>query len=295
MSCEGFVTFLFLFEEGIKHGKRERGMKMISSSLTAAFAIAAVCTVLAPVVLLIVLGVKRRISGKPLLLGTAAFFVSQVVIRIPVINALSAQSWFQSFSAQHAILYALLLSLTAGLFEESARLGGAMILKKQRSYKDVISFGLGHGLCEVILLVGLSYVSNALLCIIIGGSAEQALDVLPAETLEAAVAQLTAVNPVNVYWGIFERVSAVIFHIFATMLVFQGVINGKTLRYFLLAITAHMAFNLSGVLLGSYIGVEVSEIVMMALALAGGVYVLKQKKTFALSKEGVGSIESSDV
>lgn len=260
---------------------------MISNALTAAFAIAAVCTVLVPVILLIVLGVLKKISLKPLFLGTAAFFVSQVVLRIPIINALSAQSWFQSFSAQNAVLYAVLLSLTAGLFEESARLGGAMILKKQRSFKDVISFGLGHGLCEVILLVGFSYVSNALLCFIINGSAEQALNILPAETLETAVLQLGSINPVNVYWGVFERISAVLFHIFATMLVFKGVIRGKTLRYVLLAIAAHTVFNLSGVLLGSYISVTVSEIVMMALALAGGVYVVLQKKLFTEKTENM--------
>lgn len=253
---------------------------MISNALTIAFTLAAVFTVLVPVILLIVLGVLRRISLKPLLLGTAAFFVSQVVIRIPILNALLTQGWFQSFTVQNALLYALLLSLTAGLFEESARLGGALILKKQRSFKDVISFGLGHGLCEVLLLVGLSYANNALLCIIINGSAEQALNILPAETLQTVLTQLTAINPVNVYWGMFERISAVLFHIFATVLVFQGVVKGKALRYLLLAIGAHTVFNLSGVLLGNYIGVEISEIVMMALALAGSVYVLRQKKFF---------------
>ena len=258
---------------------------MISNSLTAAFAAAAVCTVLVPVILLIVLGVQRKIAVKPLLLGSAAFFVSQMVLRIPIINALSAQSWFQSFSVQNVFLYTLLLSLTAGLFEESARLGGAMLLKKQRSLKDVISFGLGHGLCEVILLVGLSYVSNALLCFIINGSAEQSLNILPAETLETAVAQLSAVNPVNVYWGIFERISAVVFHVFATTLVFQGAVKGKSLRYLLLAIGAHTVFNLTGVLLGSYISVTVSEIVMMAMALAGGIYVIRQKQFFAVQSD----------
>ena len=35
--------------------------------------------------------------------------------------------------------------LSAGLFEETARLVGAKLLKQHRTYKDMISFGLGHG------------------------------------------------------------------------------------------------------------------------------------------------------
>ena len=54
------------------------------------------------------------------------------------------------------MLYAVVVGgLSAGLFEETARLGGAAILKNYRTWKDMVSFGLGHGLCEVMLIAGI--------------------------------------------------------------------------------------------------------------------------------------------
>ena len=47
----------------------------------------AVFTFLVPIVLLVVLLVRRMVSSKPLALGFAAFGVSQLVLRIPLLPA----------------------------------------------------------------------------------------------------------------------------------------------------------------------------------------------------------------
>ncbi len=249
---------------------------MIPSSTIFAFIVAAIFTLLLPIVILIVLAVKKKLSGLPLLLGVAAFFISQILLRIPILNILSGQEWYKAF-ALNFIPYALCLSLSAGLFEESARLGGALLLKRQRSYKDIISFGLGHGFCEVILLVGFTQINNIMLSMAINNGGGALTAALPAETLKTVVDQLTAVNPVHVYWGIAERFSAVTFHVFATMLVFKGVINRKWI-YYVLAIAAHTLFNFLAVMLARYTGITITELVLLILALAAGVYVIKQKK-----------------
>ena len=108
-------------------------------------------TVLFPLLLLVLLAIRRAISLRPLFIGVLAFFVSQILLRIPLLSILSTQGWFLTFAQQQMLLYLILLSASAGLFEESARLLGAKCFcKGRRSYRDAVSFGLGHGLCEVV-------------------------------------------------------------------------------------------------------------------------------------------------
>lgn len=248
---------------------------MISNSTIFAFVVAAVFTLIVPVVLVIVLGVKKKITIIPLLVGAAAFFVSQIVLRVPILTVLSGQAWYQSFAESYYIPLLLLVCLSAGLFEESARLGGALILKKNRAFKDIISFGLGHAFCEVILLVGMTHINNIVLSLAINDPGGALAASMP-DIIGLAREQLMAAEPYQVYLGILERFSAVVFHIFATVLVFKGVIE-KKLRYYGLAILAHTVFNFTGVLVANYAGIIASESIMLILALAGGYYVIRAR------------------
>ena len=253
---------------------------MTPSAIVFSFVMAAIFTVIVPVGTLIVLGIKRKISGLPLLLGAISFFLSQFVLRMPLISMLSGQDWYQALAAKF-ILYVLFLSFSAALFEESARLGGALLLKKHRIYKDVISFGLGHAFCEVILLVGIANVSNALMCLSINSVG---VSMLPTEQMEPILVWLAGTSTMDIWLGILERFIAVIFHIFATVLVFTGVTKKKT-RYYFFAIFVHTAFNLSAVLLAQFAGIIVSEIVLFIAALAMGFYVIKRREDFDVVRQ----------
>jgi len=242
------------------------------------FVIALVCTTLVPAALIVILAIKKKISGLPLLFGALAFFISQILLRIPIINVLSTQGWYQDF-AKLFVPYVLVLCFTAGLFEESARLGGALILKQKRRFMDVISFGLGHGLCEVVILIGLTHVNNLIFCLAINNPGGLFAAMFPPEMLQPIIESLSDAEPYHVYMGLLERVSAVLFHIFATVLVFRGVVTKKW-WYYILAIVAHMLFNLVAVLLATYTGMVVTEVVLLVLALVSGVYVLKSRNSF---------------
>lgn len=251
----------------------------ISGGQTAAFAVAAFCTLVLPVVLLIVLLALKKVRLAPLALGFVSFFVSQLVLRIPLLQLLAATGALDGIAA-HTLLYAVVVGgLSAGLFEETARLAGAAILKKQRSYKDMVSFGLGHGLCEVMLLVGMTYLNNLLLAAALSdpaGPLAVLLAGVDSATLELVAAQLAAATPGLVALGLLERVSAVLFHLFATSLVFTAVIRRQPLWYFA-AVAAHTFFNALAVLLAG-LGAVALELVLFALALAMGAYVLAQRR-----------------
>ena len=64
----------------------------LSGVQTASFAVAAFCTLVLPVVLLIVLGVMKKIRLAPLALGFVSFFVSQMVLRIPLLQLLTGRT-----------------------------------------------------------------------------------------------------------------------------------------------------------------------------------------------------------
>ena len=115
---------------------------VFSGVQVASFAAAAFCTLVLPVVLLIVLAVMKKIRLAPLTLGFVSFFVSQMVLRIPLLQLLNAAGALNAIAA-NTVLYAVVVGgLSAGLFEETARLGGAAILKNYRTWKDMVSFGI---------------------------------------------------------------------------------------------------------------------------------------------------------
>lgn len=251
----------------------------LSGVQTASFAVAAFCTLVLPVVLLIVLGVMKKIRLAPLALGFVSFFVSQMVLRIPLLQLLTATGALKTFAA-HTVLYAVVVGgLSAGLFEETARLAGASILKGQRSYKDMISFGLGHGLCEVMFIAGMTHVNNLLLAAALSasdGPMGALLAGVDGATLELVASQLAAATPGVVALGLLERVSAVLFHLFATSLVFTAVIRRKP-GWYSAAVGAHTLFNSLAVLL-SGLGILAVELVLFAAGLAMGAYVLAQRR-----------------
>ena len=135
-------------------------------------------TLVLPVAVLIVFAGKNKKQGivSAWLLGAAGFFVTQILIRVPVLTALQGQNWFTGFSQNHLFLYAFALAFTAGLFELAGRFGAAKCLAKKLTWKRALAAGLGHGGIEAMLLIGMAYVNNlAYIAMINTGSFDTAL------------------------------------------------------------------------------------------------------------------------
>ena len=266
---------------------------MISLPVAALFGLALVLTLLFPAALLLVLAVRKKIDLLPLGLGFASFLASQVFTRIPLLQVLGTQAWYQQFAQEHRTALILLLALTAGLFEETARLGGAAVLGPRkpdvpggppkpgcRTWRGALSFGLGHAFCELMLLAGLTHVNNLLFCLLWNsGGAELLSGLLPAGQLDQIAAQLLAVQPPDILAGLLERLSAVLFHLFATSLVFLAFALRKWALY-PAAILAHTVFDGLAVL---PLGMWPMELLLFVLALAGGVFFWKSRTWFPAS------------
>ena len=119
-----------------------------------------------PIAGLVLLMRKRRGAGKAFALGAAAFVVSQLLIRIPLLQlVLPNFSWFAVMQL-YPWRYGLFLGLTAGLAEETARwIAARYLLKGKDTMEHGLAFGLGHGGIEAMLLVGLNMIAGVVMAL----------------------------------------------------------------------------------------------------------------------------------
>lgn len=194
-------------------------------------------------------GVRRYPKvGRAFAAGALAFVASQVLTRIPLMGWLASlqQPWAQwPISAPVA-------SFSAGLFEETGRLLVMLwLLRRFHRWIDGVSFGLGHGGIEAVLLVGLGQVSYLSLAVMINSGQTGALDQLPAETREMLLTGLTASPPLDFYLAGIERIAAVGLHVGLSVLVLWGIVAGRRALAWLAAVLIHGLCNLAAVLLAT--------------------------------------------
>ncbi|MFY9283540.1 MAG: YhfC family glutamic-type intramembrane protease, partial [Miniphocaeibacter sp.] len=206
-----------------------------------------------PMILIIVLNRKKKVKFKNFIVGIFAFLISQTFTRLPILNFLQTKTTiFKLGLFSNLIPYLVFFSFTAGIFEETARfIAYKTILKKEENIYSPISFGLGHGGIEAMLytlLPILTYMYN-----------------------------FSSLNTPLVYLGIFERISAIIFHISATILIFYGIRKNKKI-WWLISIVIHGMYNLIFTYLANVLNkIVLSEIVIFILSiilLLFGIYLL---------------------
>lgn len=168
--------------------------------------------------------IKRKGYLKPVLLGFATFLVFQILTRIPLLQIIGKTVWFSLFSMTQPVLYALFLAGTAALFEEGGRwIVMRLFMKQKHRLSDGIAFGIGHGGCEAVLLVGI----NAVAAIILNAG---------------------STNPWIAFAGGIERLFTMVIQIGLSVMVLKSVALKKPL-WLLLAFAVHTAIDLGAVLL----------------------------------------------
>lgn len=141
-------------------------------------------------------------------LGAACFLVSQPFFRIPILQLLQKSTGFTLTYFLNPLLIGSLIALSAGVFEESFRfLFKRFFLKPgECEFLQPILFGLGHGLAEVVYLLG------------------------PA---------LSYVHISQMGMAFLERGLAVILHITLTIVVWNGFQKKQRILYLVIAILIH--------------------------------------------------------
>jgi uncharacterized membrane protein YhfC len=187
---------------------------------------------------------RRRFRVSWLLFGAGAitFGLSQAV-HLPLNEVFFALAGVPNPLPQW--ITALILGLTAGLCEETARYAAyRWVLRDLRRWREALMFGAGHGGIESIIFVGLLVGVTALNMATLQGAELEAWGLPAAQT-----AQLQ--GQLEMYWGqawatpllaAVERLFSITFHVGMAVLVLQAV-QRRRRGYWLLAVGLHTASN----------------------------------------------------
>ncbi|MEE1172513.1 MAG: YhfC family glutamic-type intramembrane protease [Ruminococcus sp.] len=216
-----------------------------------------------PVAVAIIWKVKKKEPFTTILIGAATFLLFALILEKPIQNVLAFPTAMgltdhavSRFLSANPILLALVSGLFPGVFEETGRLVAfKTILRKRKNRETSISYGIGHGGFEVILILGITYIqyiayavmiNTGIIGIIINQVASLAPDQLG--SVESVVNLLTGFSFADLGIAFVERIFAVLFHIGASILVFYACRNKKSFWLYPFAILLHTAVDFIGAL-----------------------------------------------
>ena len=235
----------------------------------AAMLIAAVVSILIPVIAFVIL--KKKTKGNPvcIIIGAATFVVFSLVL-----ETLLHQIVFRFFGEQlnsNIWLYALYGGLAAGLFEETGRYFSMKLFMKKMLIKDnSLMYGVGHGGIEAILLVGLTYISNAAVSLLINfGKLESLLSSLDEAMKQQVVEQYSALwtTPSDQFLlAAAERVFAFLLQLCLSYMVYRAIRFKKPI-YYIIAVAIHFAVDAVFVVLSKNTSVYVAEALLAVCVL----------------------------
>lgn len=220
---------------------------MISSGTILGCAVSLLVCLILPALILIVYGIRSKGEGvwSGWFLGAAGFFVTQMLIRVPILNILSTMDWFIAFAQEHYWLYAFVLAFTAGLFELAGRYAVAKFMRRKLTFRRALAAGLGHGGIEAMLLVGMTYINNLIYIFMINSGAfdlvlvQAAAAGVDVSQLELIRDTLLTTSGAMFLLGGFERILAMTAHAAMSMIVCYGVYTGRVLKSLLLCLGIH--------------------------------------------------------
>ncbi|MCM3117698.1 YhfC family intramembrane metalloprotease [Neobacillus sp. MER 74] len=228
--------------------------------------------------LILVYRKKTGIAVKPVVIGALGFVIATQILE-KVLHVVVITN-FPNY-ADHPWLFGLYGGMAAGLFEEPARfLLFIWLLKKFHDYKGGISFGIGWGGIEAVLLVLMTVVPNLIFAFMINsGTFESSLaGSIPADQL-AGMKETIVNQGVSFYLlGSLERFFAVFLQIAFSLFVLLAVVK-KKFSYVVYAILIHAAidFPLAFYQTGHLKNLWVIEIYMAIIGLLSFVFIKKAR------------------
>lgn len=207
----------------------------------------------------------------------ALTFIAAQILHIPfnhyLLNPLLARIAPQAGPGSNGlILWGILLGLSAGLFEETARYLVLRFWRKDvQAWKQALMFGAGHGGIEAILLGIIVFISFLQLVFYRQMDAESLSTLADSGQLKALQNALLTYWGYNWYeylWGALERFSVIPIHLAATVLVFRS-LRRKNLWWFLAAILWHAIVDFIAVYAAPTWGIPATEGIIFGLGLLG--------------------------
>ena len=217
---------------------------------------------------------KHQAKLSTILIGAGVFVVFALVLE-SLVHQVVLKGPHGAAIQGNILYYALYGGLMAGLFEETGRfLAMKFLLKKEPTEtRPGVSYGLGHGGVEMLLIFGLSMISTLTMALMINlGQADTLLSTVPAEAkdqLATQFEQLQTTGAGTYLLGLWERFSAITLQVGLSILVWAAARKGgKWCWLFPAAILLHALVDALAVILAKSAGLVAVELIVMALAIA---------------------------
>lgn len=214
--------------------------------------------IVVPIVIAIIWTKKKKERFTNVLVGAATFLLFAVALEKPIQAVLIAptqmglaETGISQFLNARPVLWAFIVGLFPGVFEETGRLVAfKTVLKKRKNRETSISHGIGHGGFEVIFVMGVTYATYIAYALMIntgtfGTVVDQVMAQAPdqAEALVAVASGIASFSFANLALSIIERIFAVLFHIGASIIVFYACKDKEKFWLYPLAILLHTAMD----------------------------------------------------
>ena len=239
-------------------------------------AVAALLGIALPALLAWWLVRKYHIRWQTILIGAGTFIVFALVLE-PVLHQLVLKGPHGATIMGNVWYYALYGGLAAGLFEETGRFLSMKFLMRGEASSALpgVGYGIGHGGIEMLIIFGMTMISNLVVAVMINaGQADLLTAKVPAESLpqvQAQFAQLESMTTGDLLIGLWERISALVLQLGLSMMVWTAVRRGgKWLWLFPAAILLHAFVDSAAVVLSKSVGMVTMEVVVCGLAVALG-------------------------
>ena len=230
----------------------------VGTNAFAALGVGVVLAIIIPIAIALIWKFKKKERFTTILIGVASFVLFAMIIEKLIQNVLIFPT--QMMLPDHAVsrfinarplLWALVVALFPGVFEETGRLiAFKTVLRKRKNRETSISYGIGHGCGEAMILLGITYIEYIVFAVMINlGTFQTVIDQATAQAPDqinkvyALAGQIASFSMASLGVALFERVFAVLFHIGASILVFYVCKDKNKTWLYPLAIILHTAMD----------------------------------------------------
>jgi uncharacterized membrane protein YhfC len=225
------------------------------SALSITFmAISVFLAIVVPVGIIIWMGVKKMLNAKATFFGALLFIVFAVVLENLMHMLVLGKVPAQSAIYKSPVLYMIYGGFAAGIFEEVARLLGFKFLLRVRdgeSFDTAVSYGLGHGGIESVLLGGFASISYLATSVMLNGGLLKGVTATMNEQQLASFNQgitIITTSPSSMFLVVgIERLIALTLQVSLSLFVFKAAVDKKW-QFFIYAVLIHAGIDMIAVL-----------------------------------------------
>ena len=261
--------------------------------------IGAVLGIVVPLGIAIWWTIRKKENFTTILIGAGVFVLFAILLEKPIQNALILPDHGVSrFINARPVLWAFVVGLFPGVFEETGRfVAFKTVLKKRKNKETSISYGIGHGGIEAIIIFGMTYITYLSYAVMINtGTFQTVIDQVMAEAPDQLGAVYQTMDAIATFsfgtlsLGLLERVGAFLFHVGASILVFYACRDRRKFFLYPLAVLLHTAMDmfcglyLNGTLQISQVVLEIVIIIYGILVFIGAYFIYKNDHTIFITE-----------